>query len=687
MNKTNNHSELFRSPSADYRWHTIRHDIGTTYSHSPDYVKAIASKSSTEGEGGIVMNVPYDNGFVDNLDNFKDLNHIAEILNQHGLKYWIYDEQGYPSGTAGGRATVNNPEYEAQGLTLIKKEGCGIDPVTVNKDERLRRLYLAYAIDENGNVIDVPVTNDTVSFEGVNGKWSLYVFAIKEFFEGTNALANGYKGKGWLTRKYLNIMDKDAVAKFIDVAYKPYVKHFKYFDKITAIFTDEPSLLEGHNGASAPYAQLAWAPGFEELFIKMHGYSVDHKLHFMFEGMSDEARIVRTNYRQTVSKMVAENYFGQINDFCLKHGTQLGGHLLGEERLNASTLSGDVMLCYRNMGLPGADFLYLNCDFAYPPSSQGMSVKTASSVARMTDKKNATMVEICALDLDYRLPFTEEEQGIMWNALNFIYFFGGNHINSYVDINRMLENKVPAVDYFARLGYFSQNAEWDGEIALYNPMATFQSYTMACGVENPVEPEDINLSNRIAAKLWRSQLDLLKVDDVFLAEAVVKNGTLTNGHATFTSIILPRAEVMPLECLKKVVQFKKEGGRVYFVDGAPYLPDSLDDMDEFKALASEITPIKFEDAITAITSECAYDLKIKNASNTIYVSKYDLEGESAYWIYNSNHTDITCDISLNGDAKGFDIYDPITGSIEYIEGSDVCIPFNKLCAKILVVKK
>ena len=41
---------------------------------SPDYVKDLIGKNREDGEGGFVMNVPFDNGFVDNLDNFKSLN-------------------------------------------------------------------------------------------------------------------------------------------------------------------------------------------------------------------------------------------------------------------------------------------------------------------------------------------------------------------------------------------------------------------------------------------------------------------------------------------------------------------------------------------------------------------------------------------------------------------------------------
>jgi hypothetical protein len=286
--------------------------------------------------------------------------------------------------------------------------------------------------------------------------------------------------------------------------------------------------------------------------------------------------------------------------------------------------------------------------------------------------------------------FSSEQQEIIWNALNLIYFFGGNHINSYVDINAMGKNKPSFVNYFARLGYFSQNAEWDGDIALYNPIATFQSYTMASGSNEQVWPSDMHLSNQIAMRLWDSQLDFLRVDDVFLAEAEVKNGTLTNGHATFTSIILPHIEVMPLESLQKLYEFKEAGGKVYFVESVPYLPDSFDDMEEFKALASKFTAVRYEKAMPSILDECEYDLTLKRTSTAVCISKYTLENETAYWIYNEGSVGRTHKFVYDGEAKGFEIYDPLTGEIEYIEntdGSELSIEFEKRCAKIVVVKK
>ena len=479
-------------------------------------------------------------------------------------------------------------------------------------------------------------------------------------------------------------MDRDAVASFIEIAYKPYTEKFDYFDQVVAVFTDEPSLMMHHGGASEPYDQLAWAPGFEELFEEMHGYSITHKLHYMFGGKSEEARIVRTNYFQTVAKMVSENFFGQINDFCVEHGSQLGGHMFSEENVNQAPLYGDLMLCYREMGMPGVDILNIKRDNYFP--AEAMTVKTAASISRITDKENITMVELCALDIDGTTYFSEEEKILLWNVINYILFNGGNHINAYVDINVMGKQKPTVLNYYSRLAYFSRNAEWDGDIALYDPTTTFQSYTMASGSDEQYWPDDMHVSRTIASDLWNKGLDFLKIDNTFILEAEIKDGTLTNGHASFKSVIMPHVEVLPLNVLKKLLAFKEAGGDVYFVNGVPYLADRFEDNGELKSLAAKLSSCSPSQAVSDIRSKYSYELKIKRASSNLYVSKYDLGGEESYWLLNKLNSNKTYTATYEG-AKGFEIYDPLTGEITYIKGDTLDLTIPKYCALIVVVKK
>ena len=119
-------------------------------------------------------------------------------------------------------------------------------------------------------------------------------------------------------------MDKNAVSAFIDNTYKQYAEKFEYFNKIVGVFTDEPSLMEVYQNTpdTFKYSQLATVDGFEDKFEQMHGYSVADKYHLIFTGDSDEAKIVRVNYRETVAEILSKTYFGALREFCEANGSK-----------------------------------------------------------------------------------------------------------------------------------------------------------------------------------------------------------------------------------------------------------------------------------------------------------------------------------------------------------------------------
>jgi hypothetical protein len=66
--------------------------------------------------------------------------------------------------------------------------------------------------------------------------------------------------------------------------------------------------------------------------------------------------------------------------------------------------------------------------------------------------------------------------------------------------------------------------------------------------------------------------------------------------------------------------------------------------------------------------------------------KYLLGEDSDYRLDNDTSKARNCEITYDG-AKGFEIYDPLTGEIEYLNGSSITINLEQFCAKIVVVKK
>ena len=142
------------------------------------------------GVSGFVTNVNLDKYLSD--DKAWDvLRRGVRIAHEMGLRVWIYDEKGYPSGAAGGLVLEKYPNGEAEGLVRA-----------FNDDGQQR-------------------------------------YEVSKLFENTHATANFFE-----RRHYLNILDREAVATFINVTNDRYEHALHPIGEyVEAFFTDEPSLI------------------------------------------------------------------------------------------------------------------------------------------------------------------------------------------------------------------------------------------------------------------------------------------------------------------------------------------------------------------------------------------------------------------------------------------------------------
>lgn len=683
------YKDMFLSPTNEYRIYQMNHSMADSAKKISGFLNYLATYN-VYGIGGFVTNISFKNGYIADPNAFTDLNAAAKLAKNKGFGLWLYDELGYPSGGAAGHTVNDNPEYVASGLVCITKTGNGKNPITVNKDNDLMKIHTAYAVDSDGVVHDATVTDNSVKFNGVNGSWTLYILAVKKFHEGTHAQNNAYaQGEDplWIQPEYINIMDKNAVAAFINNTYKQYLEKFDYFNEVVGIFTDEPSLMEPYQNTSEKfkYAQLAWVEGFEEKFEEMHGYSIVNKYHEVFFGESDEAKIIRVNYRQTVAYFVSENYFGQIADFCEDNGTKSSGHALLEESVsNHAYYYGDLMQCLRRMGIAGADSLRGMYDgYTAENFPVYMAVKYATSATTLEGKRR-TMVELCAADFQ-NFPFSDEEVTNLWRVMNLMSFEGITDFNSYVDVKELGAKTQVFTEYFARLSYISRNAKWEGDVGLYYPINSVQAASVPVNSQNRHGTKYSGSINTTATKLWESQLDFTVVDNQFILEATVENGRLYTDAVSFKAICMSGVDVVPLDVLKKLVEFEQSGGKVVWIDCLPTLCDDVDDMEEFNTLVSQLKVTKRDVAMEEVKAHCKGKLTITRETPSLYVGKYTLEDAPMYWIFNNHDLEKNLTLTYEG-AKGFDVYDPMTGEITSYSGDSFQLNVGVSNTKIVVVR-
>ncbi|MCR4414520.1 MAG: hypothetical protein NUV77_19035, partial [Thermoguttaceae bacterium] len=156
----------------------------------PDEVaRAVARFFQARGLGGVVCNVAFDD-YLRSEDAWRTLATAVEACRDRGLVVWIYDEEGYPSGAAGGLVLRGHPEYEA---TALAYDATRPDP-----------------------------------------------FVLRPAYEHTHA-SNNYHA----ARRYINLLDDRAVRAFLETTHEAYWKRLgpHFGTTIEAMFTDEPSLI------------------------------------------------------------------------------------------------------------------------------------------------------------------------------------------------------------------------------------------------------------------------------------------------------------------------------------------------------------------------------------------------------------------------------------------------------------
>lgn len=300
-----------------------------------------------------------------------------------GMKAYLYDENNWPSGPVEGRLLEIYPEYRTSVCSLTgrftvsagKKIKQKLDTrdgliavvaVPIEKDVLIELPQSAVLLDDfvEDGVLDWDASDDAA-------KWAVFVF-VRQFLTQDTFFGG-----------YLDTLNKDAVAKFIEMTHVPYAERFsKYFGgTVDGIFTDEPSMTIHTLGPNA----IPFTPTLISEFGWRHGYELYKVLPAIFADAGEHTAQLRCDFYDAISHLYQEAYFKQIYEFCDPLRLNLIGHVLFE---------GETYECIRNQGdyFRGAQYMHWSgcdelCDITWPrPGEDGylnnlVGPKLASSAA------------------------------------------------------------------------------------------------------------------------------------------------------------------------------------------------------------------------------------------------------------------------------------------------------------------
>ena len=393
------------------------------------------------GIGGIQTRVPL-RGYLQSKAGWQATDTFIKRAKIQDFQVWIHDEAGYPSGSAKGLVVEGHPEYEARGLVRISKTGSGTDAVTMQLPSGLKfiRANISKIIDgeiDLSTAVQVPISDGSHSDKKINtrgllGKWQLSAFAEKILDKDTQAQSTQRQFKH--TGHYPSLLNKDATARFIELTHQGYADNIEDFqEQVDVFYTGEANLMASYwnqDGSRAEHPYIPWEKSIIEAFQTMHGYDVMAKLDALFSGQTDQDKTLRLHYYQTIAKLVAENYAGQITDWSEANGVRSMGHPLLEEELIAHVFNyGDMLGYLRKFHITGCDLHIAREDNKHWVYWMG---KYISSAAYLDDRDGTTIMGLLDPIIGHGRDDMTPSIPILKRTVNMNMLVGLNQFTSYM---------------------------------------------------------------------------------------------------------------------------------------------------------------------------------------------------------------------------------------------------------------
>ncbi len=524
--------QAWRNPGVEFRPLQIVHGVPARQATTE------AMKSLKDlGLGGIVCNVAFDS-YLRSEANWQTCVDAVKACTDVGLRVWIYDEDGYPSGAAGGLVLKENPNFEALALAYDRARA---DP-----------------------------------------------FVVRASYEYTHASNNFYAA-----RRYGNLINREAVASFVRVTHDAYYQRLTpFFGKtIEAFFTDEPSLMAVDTGRLPeevrkrvrvvdpldpnvrPLPSVPWATDFSGLYRQRYGQDLIAVRKSLFEGDTDADRIVRRQYWALVADLLADRYFGRIELWAKAHSVASSGHILWEETLlHNAALEGNSLKMLGRMDIPGLDMLSSDPEAVI---HTGWMTAVLPASAALLNGRRLIMTEVSdfAETMGNRgpTPVAQMCATAAWQAAlgvtEFTLYYGRQQ--------RSPEEYRSYCTFVARLNAFLREAQPSPRVLLYYPIWDIWSEYKPVADPLTVDSQSqrlrdiVNSFMSLGQRMTRGQISFALADHEMLVAARIQGDTIHIGGESFKALVLPAGVELPPSAEQQVKQFDAGGGRTLRATASP----------------------------------------------------------------------------------------------------------------------
>ena len=314
----------------------IIHDCGMLSRHTGDMRDGLRALQA-QGIGGIVTNVPFENYMQDPAE-WRRLRECLRACRELGMRVWLYDEKGYPSGYAGGQVLAGRPELEARALYY----GASTGRLTEDRS-----------------------------------------------YEGTHSCNNYY-----MRARTANLLEPEAADEFIRVTHERYAAELgDDVGIVEAFFTDEPALNTLYMPEIPAARDIPVLDPLDPARKLLPGVPWSAKLASRFAGRDlrglfvdrPDSGALRRQFYGAVGDDLARDWLGRLQAWSASHGVLSSGHLLWEEQAAYHVpLYGNFLRCLMRLDIPGIDVLHGTPAEGYRHGRRAAALATSAALLNGT---------------------------------------------------------------------------------------------------------------------------------------------------------------------------------------------------------------------------------------------------------------------------------------------------------------
>lgn len=668
--------ELFQNPTSEYRgtpfWSWNCHLDTEELLWQIDVLGKM-------GLGGFHMHVR--TGMDTEYLSQEFFDHIRACVNKAKDKKmlaWLYDEDRWPSGAAGGIVTAD-ARFRQKYLLFTPKS---------NKEaERVASITSTAAAGRSNNGILLACFDVVLDEEGCLKSYSMIDAEAEPAGTKWYAYLETPLPNPWYNNQtYVNTLDKAAIDRFIEVTYEAYKKQIgdEFGKTVPAIFTDEPQFTRKRVLAH-PFEKrditLPWTDDLAKTFADTYGEDLIAGIPELVWNLPDhKISTVRYHYHDHVAERFARAFADNCGKWCAANGIALTGHMMEEPTLKSQTDAlGEAMRSYRSFQLPGIDMLCNRYEYT--------TAKQAQSAVRQYAREGmlSELYGVTSWDFDFR---GHKLQGDWQAALGVTIRV---HHLSWVSMKGEAKRDYPASisyqspwwkkyayieDHFARVNTAMTRGTPCVKVAVVHPVESYWLYT-GPSEQNAIACNqlDENFKNITEWLLFGS------IDFDFISESLLPEqcktaaAPLPVGAMRYEAVVIPAMHTIRSTTLDRLEAFASAGGKLIFMGEAPrYVDAKISDRAARLYEKSIRIPYDRMSILKALESERVVDIRRSNgeySDNLLHQIRTDGDGR---WLFIAHgrepyNKDIsaseTIKITVKGDFRPV-LYDTMTGAVREV---------------------